>query len=184
MIKGQWNFLNAIFLGRAVSATDKIFIELLSCFRLRQKGSQMEIVPDHFCHFVLFLLFIHQHAHRLQPQQLKCQDIIQLLGCSAMLWRLEKKKCHSPSLLTDKVIYLAVLGSLKSTIRMNARWKKFQTILPLPAQTPLSLSEECTKSNLFSPGRRFPLKLQTFCFQQLWYSFQTVNFCSAISVKL
>ena len=98
MIKGQWNFLNAIFLGRAVSATDKIFIELLSCFRLRQKGSQMEIVPDHFCHFVLFLLFIHQHAHRLQPQQLKCQDIIQLFGCSAVLWRLEKKKCHSLSL--------------------------------------------------------------------------------------
>ena len=54
LIKGQWNFLNAIFLGQAVSATDKIFIELLSCFRLRQKESQMEIVPDHFCHFVLF----------------------------------------------------------------------------------------------------------------------------------
>ena len=30
-------------------------------------------------------MFIHQHAHRLQPQQLKCQDIIQLFGCSAVL---------------------------------------------------------------------------------------------------
>ena len=61
MLNGQWNSLNAIFLGRAVFATDKIFIELLSCFRLRQKESQMEIVPDHFCHFVLF------HKKRKKP---------------------------------------------------------------------------------------------------------------------
>ena len=66
--------------------TEMSKLELLNSVLVKElKESKMEIVPDHFCHFVLFLLFIHQHAHRLQPQQLKCQDIIQLFGCSAVL---------------------------------------------------------------------------------------------------
>ena len=41
----------AMYFGRTIFAADKIFIGLFSCFRLRQKESQMEIVSDHLCHF-------------------------------------------------------------------------------------------------------------------------------------
>ena len=40
-----------MYFGRTIFAADKIFIGLFSCFRLRQKESQMEIVSDHLCHF-------------------------------------------------------------------------------------------------------------------------------------
>ena len=41
----------AMYFGWTIFAADKIFIGLFSCFRLRQKESQMEIVSDHLCHF-------------------------------------------------------------------------------------------------------------------------------------
>ena len=47
----QKTFPCNVFWFRTVFAADKIFIGLFSSFRLGRKESQMEIVPDHLCHF-------------------------------------------------------------------------------------------------------------------------------------
>ena len=95
------------------------------------------------------------------------------------------KKKKSLTIFTDWQGHLfSCPGQLQRKKTNECQMEKVPDHFATSSQNPSQPFGGMYEIKFVSPGRRFPLKLQTFCFQQLWYSFQTVNFYLAITVKL